>query len=92
MNNNFEILKMSADWCGPCQATKPTFASFATSHPAIACKEVNVDTEGDLARSYNVRGIPALIFLKDGEVVNRHVGAFSLAQLEELSSAAFGTL
>lgn len=92
MNNNFEILKMSAEWCGPCQATKPTFASFGASHPSISCREVNVDQEGELAKSYEVRSIPTLIFLKDGEVVKKHTGAFSLAQLEELSSNAFGTL
>lgn len=92
MRKNFEILKMSAEWCGPCQATKPTFETFSTNHPDIFCRDVNVDVEGDLAKSYEVRSIPTLIFLKDGQVVKRHTGAFSLAQIEELASSAFGVL
>jgi thioredoxin len=90
MNNNFQILKMSADWCGPCRATKPTFEAFATSHTDIDCEEVNVDEQGDLAKSYEVRSIPTLIFLKEGKIVDRHVGAFSLQQLEQMSANAFG--
>ena len=89
MENKFEILKMSADWCGPCRATKPTFESFAESNPEINCREVNVDAEGDLAKEYGVRNIPTLVFLKDGVAVKRHVGAFSLVQLTNLADEAF---
>jgi thioredoxin 1 len=90
MSNNFQILKMSADWCGPCRATKPVFEAFANSHINVDCQEVNVDQQGDLAKSYEVRSIPTLIFLKDGKIVDRHTGAFSLVQLEEMSANAFG--
>lgn len=90
MNHKFQILKMSADWCGPCKATKPIFESFSENNPEIECREVNVDAEGDLAKSYGVRSIPTLIFLKDGVDVERHIGAFTLAQIEELSSKVFG--
>jgi thioredoxin 1 len=90
MENNFKILKMSAGWCGPCRATKPVFESFANAKTSINCVDVDVDKEGDLAKSYEVKSIPTLIFIKDDVVVNRHVGAFSLAQLEEMSANAFG--
>jgi thioredoxin 1 len=90
MENNFEILKMSAEWCGPCRATKPVFEAFANAKTSINCVDVDVDKDGDLAKSYEVKSIPTLVFLKNGVVVNRHVGAFSLTQLEEMSTNAFG--
>jgi thioredoxin 1 len=89
MENKFEILKMSAEWCGPCRATKPVFESFSESNTNYICTEVDVDKDGDTAQKYQVKNIPTLIFLKNGEVVKRHVGAFTGSQLDSLASEAF---
>ena len=89
MENKFEILKMSAEWCGPCRATKPVFESFSESNANYICTEVDVDKDGETAQKYHVKNIPTLIFLKNGEFVKRHVGAFTESQLASLASEAF---
>lgn len=64
-----------AEWCGPCKALAPILDEVATEMGAGAkVVKVNVDEAGDLAQQYGIRGIPTLIFFKDGEVKNTLVG------------------
>ena len=45
--------------------------------------KVNVDSESDISAQYGITSIPTLLFFKDGEVVDKHVGSASKSQLEE---------
>lgn len=72
-----------AEWCGPCRAIAPTLEQIATDKAgALKIAKVDVDAHSDLAAQFEVRSIPALLLFKNGEVVERMVGAMSKPQLE----------
>lgn len=64
-----------AEWCGPCKTLSPVLDEVAgeMSDTATVYK-VNVDENGDLAQQYGIRGIPTLIFFKNGEAAKTLVG------------------
>jgi thioredoxin 1 len=64
-----------APWCGPCKMLGPVLENVAAEieDQAIIAK-VNVDDSPDIAQKFNVRSIPAIFILKDGETVKQFVG------------------
>lgn len=64
-----------APWCGPCKMVAPELEAIAEKYDgkAIVAK-VNVDNFGRLAEKYSIRGVPTLLFIKDGQEVSRIVG------------------
>ena len=71
-----------ADWCPPCRTLSPRLEELAADYGGRAVvAKVDVDENGDLAREYGVRGIPALFVIKDGEVVEQAVGLKSKQEL-----------
>lgn len=64
-----------AEWCGPCKALSPVLDEIATEMDGKAdIVKVNVDQASDLAQKFGIRGIPTLIFFKNGEVKSTLVG------------------
>jgi thioredoxin 1 len=64
-----------AEWCGPCRALSPILDEIASELDGKAnIVKVNVDQASDLAQKYGIRGIPTLIFFKNGEVKSTLVG------------------
>lgn len=73
-----------ADWCGPCQMQKPVVHELAEKLKGkVTVKEVNVDTEAELAQKYKVSSIPALVIEVDGKEVKRFIGFTDAKTLEE---------
>lgn len=67
-----------ATWCGPCKMISPIVDQIATEVAGTAkVGKVNVDEAPGLATRFNVRSIPTLVFIKNGEVVDTLVGATS---------------
>ncbi|MBL7031942.1 MAG: thioredoxin [Nitrospira sp.] len=94
-----EVLKAStivmvdfwATWCGPCKIVAPVVEELAKEYEGKAkFAKVNTDENADLATKYNIRGIPTLIFFKDGEVKDQIVGAVPKAQLKSKIDSLLG--
>jgi thioredoxin 1 len=70
------MLDFWAPWCGPCQMLGPVVEAVAEEFSdKIDVGKLNVDENKELAQTYGVRGIPTLLFFKEGKEIKRIVGA-----------------
>lgn len=78
-----------AEWCGPCRTLGPILDELAGEVSNAKIVKVNVDENGDLAQQFGIRGIPTMIFFKNGEAAKTLVGVQPKEEikksLEELS-------
>ena len=73
-----------AVWCGPCRMVGPVVEQIATDYDGKAIVgKVDVDNNPEVAQKYGIRNIPTILFIKDGEVVDKQVGAVGHAALAE---------
>ena len=73
-----------AEWCGPCRMIAPLIDELDEDFKNKALiGKVNVDSESEISSKYGITSIPTLLFFKNGEIVDKHVGAASKSQLEE---------
>lgn len=64
-----------AEWCGPCRMMHPVFSRLAKKYEHIKFARVNVDQAQDIAMRFGVQAIPTFIMFKDGQPVDRMMGA-----------------
>ena len=77
-----------AAWCGPCRAIAPVLEELAeASAGRVTLMKVNVDDSPGLAARYEIRSIPTILFVKEGAVVERVVGAVPRAVLQDIVNA-----
>jgi thioredoxin 1 len=73
-----------AAWCGPCKAIGPAVDGVAQAYAGkLKVTKVNVDANGSTPMRYGIRGIPALLFFKDGKVADQIVGYVPQDVIEE---------
>ena len=71
-----------AEWCGTCKLIAPILSEIATEQAGkITIAKLNVDDYGDIAGRFSVMSIPTMLVFKDGEIVNKIVGAKSKSAL-----------
>jgi len=76
-----------AEWCGPCRAIAPVLEELAEASDGVTLMKVNIDENPGLAARYGIRSIPTILFVKDGAVVDRVIGAAPKAMLQGIVNA-----
>ena len=75
-SNELVIIDFWASWCGPCRMVGPLVEELAGDYDGKAViGKVNVDHNSDVSQRFGIRNIPTILFLKNGEVVGKSVGA-----------------
>lgn len=79
------VLDFWATWCGPCRRVSPIIQELADQYEGqVIVGKVNIEEEADdLVAEFGIRNIPTILFMKDGQVVDKVVGAAPKSTLEE---------
>jgi thioredoxin 1 len=77
------VVDFWAEWCGPCRMIGPLINEMSKEFEGKALVgKVNVDQNANVSAQFGVRSIPTVLFIKNGEVVDKSVGAVPKATLE----------
>ncbi len=78
------VVDLWATWCGPCRMLGPVISELASDYDGrIVVGKCDVEENDDIAMEFGVRNIPTILFFKNGELVDRFVGAAGKAVLDE---------
>lgn len=73
-----------AEWCGPCKMMNPIITELSTEYEGKAViGKLNVDDNPEIPMKYNIRGIPTILFFKNGELKDKIVGATTKQALKD---------
>jgi len=75
------VIDFWAPWCGPCRTMAPQFERAAEMRPGYRFAKVNVDEQPTVANTFQIRSIPTLVVISDGEVIGAYPGVVGADQL-----------
>ena len=78
MENNIEVLKFSATWCGPCRVLAQTLKDVE------GITNIDIDKDHETPAKYGIRSVPTMVFLKDGKEVHRQSGNMPLQMYQQI--------
>jgi thioredoxin 1 len=75
-SDKLTVVDFWAEWCGPCRAIGPIIEELGREYDGkVNVGKVNVDHNSEVSVNYGITSIPAILFFKNGEVVDKLVGA-----------------
>lgn len=75
-SEKLSVIDFWAEWCGPCRAIGPVIEELAKDYDGtVNIGKVNVDNNPQISMNYGITSIPAILFVKGGQVVDKLVGA-----------------
>jgi len=84
-SKNLSVIKVGAEWCGPCRMTKPILEKVASNDVNdVTFGELDTENNPNLSMELGIRSIPTTLFYKNGEKIKTFVGAYTDHQLKEM--------
>ncbi len=75
-SDKISVVDFWAEWCGPCRAIGPVIEELSKEYDGkVKVGKVNVDNNPQVSLNYGITSIPAILFIKNGEVVDKLIGA-----------------
>lgn len=83
-SDKLTVIDFWAEWCGPCRAIGPVIEELSKDYAGkVNIGKVNVDQNPQLSVNFGITSIPAILFVKGGQVVDKQVGAVPKSVLEK---------
>jgi thioredoxin 1 len=74
-----------AEWCGPCKALSPIIDELSQEMgETMTIAKVDITENQDIAVEYGVRNIPTMLFFRNGEIVDKQVGAMPKSAIQDI--------
>ncbi len=78
------VIDFWAEWCGPCRAIGPVIEELSKEYEGkVKIGKVNVDVNPAVSTDYGITSIPAILFIKDGKIVDKQIGAVPKSVLDK---------
>ena len=85
------VLDFSATWCGPCKQLAPIIDELSKEYEGrIAVGKCDIEEADDLTAEYGIRNVPTVIFIKNGQVVDKFVGSKSKGDVQAKFESLLG--
>lgn len=85
-----QLLVFTAEWCGTCKAVLPKIHDIENDQPNVDFEYIDADENPEIAKEFNIRGVPTFVAMRDGKEVDRLEGYRSDEAVETLMKAALG--
>jgi thioredoxin 1 len=83
-SDKLTVVDFWAEWCGPCRAIGPVVEELAKQYDGkVNIGKVNVDSNAIVSTNFGITSIPAILFFKNGQVVDKQLGAVPKSVLEK---------
>jgi thioredoxin 1 len=83
-SNKLTVVDFWAEWCGPCRRVGPVVEQLAKEYNGkVNIGKLNVDNSPNTCQKYGITSIPTLLFIKNGKVVDKLVGAYPKSAMEK---------
>jgi thioredoxin 1 len=83
-SNGVALVDIYAEWCGPCKVVGPIVEQLSNEYDNVKIGKLDADENKETTLELGVRSIPTILIYKNGEIVEKHVGAASKSHLKSL--------
>lgn len=78
------IKHFTATWCQPCKSLAPVMDDIVSEYPMVGYQKIDIDNSPELAQRYGIKGVPTILFEKNGTVVQQVVGLMPKSHYQKI--------
>jgi thioredoxin 1 len=80
------LVDFYANWCGPCKMLMKQLEKYEAEVSDVKVIKVNIEEEPEMSQAFGVRSIPMLVYMEDGEVIDKTTGLKKLDEIKEFTN------